>query len=468
MVHNVSHADMLVSLGGQPTARTNLLLARPHFSTFTRMADLLEESVCDHQGFADDDEHSGSTLRITSFPLFTRSTSSSRYPIVSPSPGRHLPVGFAFAPGRCPALSQRDMCENLKLRREDKKGIAESSNITGVYFPLLAVLIPKWTRWIRESQGDPQCEQTVFLVSGVGTPRNSTHELAGNSTEGVTRLMEMWLNIAFPRVKVVRVHSQTNIFRYDENISFVKHELLPKIEAMRDHLAERFSDRWRDLLRVTISFADGTTARISAIHHSLRPYQPVFMHVWQLKTFWHECKVCEDDIELLAFEDVTTLPAVPANRTEEDIRLVVDEMHSLKLKFATFLLSGAQHDMAQFWHRKTRKVVLAVLLVRKSGDDGQASKLYHGTNMEVSVEHTCHTCDACDSAWRVFVCTAGVNADRFVMCRTQRNWHSACRRFWVASHASSHDRRSRSRSRRGARGAQIYSSPHNSARTARP
>ena len=44
---------------------------------------------------------------------------------------------------------------------------------------------------------------------------------------------------------------------------------------------------------------------------------------------------------------------------------------------------GVQHDMAKFWHRKTRTVVLAVLLVDKGDDEGY--KLYHGTNMEVSM-----------------------------------------------------------------------------------
>ena len=46
--------------------------------------------------------------------------------------------------------------------------------------------------------------------------------------------------------------------------------------------------------------------------------------------FWHEFKVTEDDVEWLAFEDVTTLPAVPASRTENEVRLVVDEMQVLR------------------------------------------------------------------------------------------------------------------------------------------
>ena len=53
---------------------------------------------------------------------------------------------------------------------------------------------------------------------------------------------------------------------------------------MRDELAERYAAEWRQFLRITISFADGATARISAIHQSLSRYRPNFLHVWQLKT----------------------------------------------------------------------------------------------------------------------------------------------------------------------------------------
>jgi hypothetical protein len=42
---------------------------------------------------------------------------------------------------------------------------------------------------------------------------------------------------------------------------------------------------------------------------------------------------------------------------------------------------NALSDMQEFWLRKTKKPVLAVLLVQKPG---QPPKLYRGTNMEVS------------------------------------------------------------------------------------
>ena len=71
----------------------------------------------------------------------------------------------------------------------------------------------------------------------MGRDRNQSPELMGNSTDGVARLMEAWLSRVYPSLEVIRVHSLSNLFRYDENIAFVNHELLPKIEAVRDELA---------------------------------------------------------------------------------------------------------------------------------------------------------------------------------------------------------------------------------------
>ncbi len=263
LVHNVSHADMVVSLGESGSessdTRSGLLLARPRFSTFKLITQLLEDCVGNHRGFEEDghDADGGEPLiSVQRRPAFLRSNSSARYPIASPSPGRLLPVGLKFAAGCCPSLDDKAVRANFKVRQEGKADVPPSLAITGVYFPLLAVLIPKWTRWIQESIGsDGNPKATVFLVSGVGTPRNQSHELMGNSTDGVARLMEAWLSRVYPALEVIRVHSLSNLFRYDENIAFVNHELLPKIEAMRDELALQYAARWRELLRITISFA---------------------------------------------------------------------------------------------------------------------------------------------------------------------------------------------------------------------
>ena len=46
--------------------------------------------------------------------------------------------------------------------------------------------------------------------------------------------MEIFLKKSYPNLTVVKIHSETNIFRYDENIIFTKQELMPCIDAYRD------------------------------------------------------------------------------------------------------------------------------------------------------------------------------------------------------------------------------------------
>lgn len=64
------------------------------------------------------------------------------------------------------------------------------------------------------------------------------------------------------------------------------------------------------------------------------------------------------------------------------MRQVIEEMDKFRKDFYTILTDPkAEHDLANFWLRKTKKPVLSVLLVEKKG----IVKLYRGTNMEVSM-----------------------------------------------------------------------------------
>ena len=116
--------------------------------------------------------------------------------------------------------------------------------------------------------------------------------ITGNSTRFCAHLMEKFIKVLYPNVTVVRIHSdESNIFRYDENLSFVKRQLIPCIDAYRDAYARGlpypdeitdsiklkgndFNTEWKNSFHVTLSFADGSPARTYAIQASLRPYRP--------------------------------------------------------------------------------------------------------------------------------------------------------------------------------------------------
>jgi len=154
--------------------------------------------------------------------------------------------------------------------------------IERVYFPLLAVLLPKWYSMIAEDQ-PPEYSPHLYLISGVGTsPRESVDSgNLENSTEYTALLMKVWINKIWPNLNVHCVHEDSNIFRYDENISFVQRQLVPKIDQLRDdHIKRRKQGSnswsggdWRQYMRVTLAYADGSPARVNAVSSALREYR---------------------------------------------------------------------------------------------------------------------------------------------------------------------------------------------------
>ena len=110
---------------------------------------------------------------------------------------------------------------------------------------------------------------------------------------------------------------------------------------------------------------------------------PLILFQTSLSGITFELQVCDDDIECHSFEEVATDPAVKIDQTESTVRLVVAEIIRFKEEFELIRNDQSiETDLSSFWLRKTKKPVLAVLLVQKPGG---RPKLYRGTNMEVSM-----------------------------------------------------------------------------------
>lgn len=112
-------------------------------------------------------------------------------------------------------------------------------------------------------------------MSGRGQPIDQSSQELDNSTQFTGHLVDEFVKrtLECAQLTVHLIHSDTNLFRYDENILFVKRELLPQIHELRRQVVARRKDKWRDFMRMTLSFADGSSARISAINQSLKIYQ---------------------------------------------------------------------------------------------------------------------------------------------------------------------------------------------------
>mmetsp|Transcript_25324 Transcript_25324/g.59275 ORF Transcript_25324/g.59275 Transcript_25324/m.59275 type:complete len:879 (-) Transcript_25324:2979-5615(-) len=438
LVHNVSHTDLVLSLDAPlPTLSCPLsgrdgsdsfCLCRPRFSAFDAYSQRLMNFI---QG-KDEQKILESAIRL---PRYERNDETQQPQPSSHDVGEEVPIGFRLQHGHkaeeCLNLNSlqisSDDLKDLRVRGRDAHRVTnyssssadDSLKINAVFFPLLATLMPLWVSKISTKYGGSSSSSTtsplitpkkvLILVSGVGQPRNWTHSVKGNSTRNCAELMKIFLQSNYPDLIVVHIHSDTNIFRYDENITFVQNELLPKIQEYRDAHAQGlpypdevsnispyridrgnknrpFSTEWRKSFSVTISYADGSPARNHAIQAALRTFKPMYYHFWQLKTFWHESKIVSSDIEVHSFEEMETLPPVETDQLQDRplVKQVVDEMKRFRSDFTKILSNSSKgsNDIQAFWLRKTLKPVIAVLAVQTPS--GQV-KLYRGTNMEVSM-----------------------------------------------------------------------------------
>ena len=128
---------------------------------------------------------------------------------------------------------------------------------------------------------------------------------------------------------------------------------------------------------------------IYAIKAALRPYGPTYFHFWQLTTFWHESKITNEDIEVHSFEEMETMTTMAVDQASESVMMVVNEMKAFRRDFIEKQKDGGRSGLELFWLRKTKKPVLAVLLVRKPGGE---HVLYRGTNTEpLSINFAIHS-----------------------------------------------------------------------------
>lgn len=264
LIHNVSHTDMVMSIFDS-YGLDKSIIARPKFSCFREISSKIES--CIREVTLED-------LKTIKHPVYSRETNA-RHPIIrSSNTNQQLDVGFDL-------LNHQvfiDNIEQLRFRQNDrdKTSQRESSStikLSAVYFPLLSMLIPKWLNEV-ETRGKSNSRKIVFLVSGQGTPRDESARIQDNSTEITAIIMEMFLKKVYPNLEVIQVPSPTiNLFRYADNIVFVKRILKPKLDKIRNDLAAKIGAKWLENFHVTISFADGSSARISAISAAIRSYR---------------------------------------------------------------------------------------------------------------------------------------------------------------------------------------------------
>ncbi|CAK4732112.1 hypothetical protein LEN26_001427 [Aphanomyces euteiches] len=381
LVHNISHSDLVVELSGDAALTTHrnamVLLARPKFSLFNIVSQSIVRQL-DH------------ILTPTAVQVDNseRAMESTRFQFREHCASTCHPVGFRLDSNPIDLKTISLELSDFQLRASDEtQSEVEESwkniRITACFLPLLASLLPKWLEVLADVHS-AESQQLLYLISGAGIPRNASHSICGNSTEYTATLMSKFVATYYPKIQVTQVHSGSNIFRYDDNVQFMTRQLRPVLEAHRDVLVTKVGDQWKSHFHLTIAYADGPPARLSALNAALRVYQPSYLHVWQLKTFWHESKLSLDDVDFHPFENVEATPATSIDELKDPlVAQLVDQVKAFRDRFLEGQSAG---EVGTFWLRKSRKPVLAILLIQKKNSDGEFETIFHrGMNCEVSM-----------------------------------------------------------------------------------
>jgi len=340
IIYNVSHSDVIYGMPSKSTSPGQEPLARASFSHFYPVSNQILA-------------HVRSPTTKVSIELGQRTDGR------PPSP-----VGLRLSP----PLKINGVWDNFRYR--DRTLVNETLHpeplVHVVYFPLIATSVPEWVEQTSGlHQRDPSsCTKIIYLVSGSGSPRNVSHDRQDNSTRAASELIADFLRHAFDKLEIIAkvVHSQDDVFRCRDNVEFVNHHLRPLIDAHRRRLANEKGEDWNRFMHITIALTDGAPARIQALQACLRNYRPVFLHVWQLKSFWYNRTMSNQDIDFQTFEDMETRPPVNRSSLTPDITDLVNEMIAYKSNFDN-VRSTKDHELHEFWLRKTKKPVLSVLMV---------------------------------------------------------------------------------------------------------
>lgn len=361
IIHTVSHKDLYVTLESRPGAECDAV-ARPAFSSFRKTTGRIMEELRK--------QRDAGVLRRVRF-------SSER------TAERVIPVGYR--PDE-PIEFDEWGWDDFRVKSRFRNDVADRPRVTGVFFPLQAVLLPRWLDICDTKAGDGT--RRMMLVSGSGMPWNRGHDAEANSTHLCAQLInEFFVREFYPEVTAEVVNSSSNIFTYDDSVRFVTDEVRPRVDRLRGELAQRFYEFWPQRMHVTLSLSGGVPAEVSSISACLRSYRPDCLHIWQLKSFWHAwptSELCEDELEFHPFEKLEVEPATAvASLRDPKVCRLAEEMALHKVEFEAVRDSGRYHELELFWLRKSKKSVLSVLMVQKRDD--QEPKFYRGVNLEVSM-----------------------------------------------------------------------------------
>ena len=174
LVYNVSYSDVLVALPSSELSKKTKqplpMLGRPKFNKYKMITDKILSLVRKNDN--------GKAL------------TQIRYPGRN---GEQVPYGFDLAGAAGDRLEFKEWDGFHLTSKNVGKEVGGSATVLSVYFPILAVVVPRWLE-ICNSNFEPGRQRILYLVSGSGKPWNTELKQEGNSTRDAAKLIKLFID----------------------------------------------------------------------------------------------------------------------------------------------------------------------------------------------------------------------------------------------------------------------------------
>lgn len=266
---------------------------------------------------------------------------------------------------------------------EHIEGIVQS-----VAFPLVESAIQSVVQDVTEEIAQME---VILVSSGPSVSESEGHASLGRSTEHIARIVQRYVQIQWPAVKVSVEHRDTeHAFTFANSPDLVL-ALEQRIQGARRPVVDAHGEDWSDHFSVYLSANTGTISDISSMLEGLRPHRPSLVHM-PTAYKWPEDGEHTLVVPEASILDRDALRQQPARAIEsiQDpvIQLAVQEMHAWRAQFVQARPLRANDDTIDkengYWFRKGRKEVLALLVV-EDPNNPDTLHTYRGVNVEVSL-----------------------------------------------------------------------------------
>jgi cytidine deaminase len=250
------------------------------------------------------------------------------------------------------------------------KILKDGTHLVGIFFPLLPMVVDKWQ--------NQECVQSIFLI----TSRPIEKSIKGTATYSVGQLSQLMMEYSYPEISCELLEPiESNPFLFESQVPYIRRHIREKVDEVRRSAVNFFGDTWAKNFTLTISASTGTTPMITALHATFRDLRPFFIHVPAA----HRATTPSEtvNVECYNFDTVGDIPALPIEDVSIEIRKLTEKMIEWKNEFEQIWNHSPynSHELVNFWLRKGKKPVLAVLVV----ENQKGIAYFRACNVEVSL-----------------------------------------------------------------------------------